>query len=274
MMALPMFLPITQEKVSDAVMRQIESLILEGVLRPGDRLPPERELAKTLDVSRPSLRDALLSLEKRGLLVARQGGGTYIADVMRSVFADPIVPLFGKHERATTDLLEFRREVEGMAASYAALRATDSDIEILGSLFAAMEEARLSGDAKREAELDVEFHSAIVDAGHNVVLIQTLRSIYALLRQGVFHNRQLLYESPGARDQLLAQHRAIYDAIIARDPEAARAAAEAHMVYVSAEREKLETVTAREVTSQRRLVQLNRSRAAEQQGRQESRKTG
>ncbi|MEM7430027.1 MAG: GntR family transcriptional regulator [Pseudomonadota bacterium] len=67
-----MFQPISQEKVSDAVVRQIESLILDGVLRPGDKLPPERELAKTLDVSRPSLRDALLELETGGLLVARQ----------------------------------------------------------------------------------------------------------------------------------------------------------------------------------------------------------
>lgn len=70
-MAQSMFQPISQEKVSDAVVRQIESLILDGVLRPGDKLPPERELAKTLDVSRPSLRDALLELETGGLLVAR-----------------------------------------------------------------------------------------------------------------------------------------------------------------------------------------------------------
>ena len=255
------------------MVRQIESLILEGVLRPGDRLPPERELAKTLDVSRPSLRDALLELEGRGLLIARQGGGTFVADVMRSVFAEPIVPLFGKHGKATTDLLEFRREIEGIAAGHAAERATDADRDILCRIFSAMEDAHVNADADREAELDVEFHSAIVDAGHNIVLIQTLRSIYALLREGVFDNRQLLYESPGGRDELLSQHRDIYSSIVSGDPIAARAAAEAHVDYVSAAREKLETATRREATSLRRLEQINRTMGTEQRDRRQRRKT-
>ena len=268
-----MFQPITQEKVSDAVIRQIESLILEGVLRPGDRLPPERELAKSLDVSRPSLRDALLELESRGLLVARQGGGTFVADVMRSLFAEPIIPLFAKHAQATTDLLEFRRETEGIAAGHAAERATDADRDILSRIFSAMETAHVEANATREAELDVEFHSAIVDAAHNIVLIQTLRSIYALLREGVFHNRQLLYERPGGRDQLLAQHRKIYEAIVAGDAAGARAAAEAHVDFVAAEREKLETASQREATSLRRLEQLNRTAGTEQRDRRQRRKT-
>lgn len=268
-----MFQPISQEKVSDAVVRQIESLILEGVLRPGNRLPPERELAKTLDVSRPSLRDALLELEGRGLLIARQGGGTFVADVMRSVFAEPIVPLFGKHSKATTDLLEFRREVEGIAASRAAERATDADRDILSRIFGAMEAAHVDADAVREAELDVEFHSAIVDAGHNIVLIQTLRSIYALLREGVFHNRAVLYDRSGGRDQLLSQHRNIFTAILSGDAAAARAAAEAHVDFVSAEREKLETASQREATSLRRLEQLNRTAQAEHKERRQRRKT-
>lgn len=255
---MAMFQRIEQVKVSDAVVRQIEALILEGVLKPGDKLPPERELAKTLEVSRPSLRDALIELEERRLLTARQGGGTYVADVMGSVFAEPIVPLFGKHEKATADYLEFRQQVEGIAAGYAAERATAADRAILHKLFCAMEAAHDRQDAEEEAQLDVEFHSAIVDAGHNIVLIQTLRSIYALLKAGVFHNRKLLYENPGARDRLLEQHRAIYLAVCDGDSEAARLAAEQHITFVIAARETAERAHSRRVTSERRLENMER----------------
>lgn len=245
--------------MSDAVVRQVEALILEGVLKPGDKLPPERELAKTLEVSRPSLRDALNELEQRRLLVARQGGGTYVADVMGSVFAEPIVPLFGKHEKATADYLEFRQQVEGIAAQFAAERATEADRTILTKIFAAMEAAHERQDAEEEAQLDVEFHSAIVDAGHNIVLIQTLRSIYALLKAGVFHNRKLLYENPGARDRLLEQHRAIYEAVLKGDADGAKTAAEQHMTYVIAARETAERAQSRQITSGRRLENIERS---------------
>ncbi|MEM8685751.1 MAG: FCD domain-containing protein [Pseudomonadota bacterium] len=264
-----MFQRIEQVKVSDAVARQIEALILEGVLKPGDKLPPERELAKTLEVSRPSLRDALNELEQRRLLIARQGGGTYVADVMGSVFAEPIVPLFGKHEKATADYLEFRQQVEGIAASYAAQRATPADRTILEGIFGRMEAAHDRQDAEEEARLDVEFHSAIVDAGHNIVLIQTLRSIYALLKAGVFHNRKLLYENPGARDRLLDQHRAIYFAVLNGDAEAAKLAAEQHMTYVIAARDTAERAHSRQITAERRLETVHRTgtkraRAAEE----------
>lgn len=256
---MPMFQRIEQVKVSDAVVRQIEALILEGVLRPGDKLPPERELAKTLEVSRPSLRDALTELEERRLLTARQGGGTYVADVMGSVFAEPIVALFGKHEKATADYLEFRQQVEGIAAAYAAQRATAADRAILQEILGRMEAAHEQQNAELEAQLDVEFHSAIVDAGHNIVLIQTLRSIYALLKAGVFQTRQLLYENPGARDRLLEQHKAIYQAVCRGDADAAKNAAEEHMIFVIAARETAERAQSRQVTSERRLEHMNRS---------------
>ena len=132
------FQRIQHTKIAEAITRQVEELILEGVLRPGDQLPPERELAKTLDVSRPSLRDALTYLEERGLLVARQGGGTYVADVMGPVFSQPILELFTKHDKATSDYLEFRLEIEAISARLAAERATDADRKILKRIFDAM----------------------------------------------------------------------------------------------------------------------------------------
>ena len=85
---------VTPEKISVAVTKQIEQLILRGILRPGERLPSERELSDRLDVSRPSLRDALSDLQERGLLVSRAGSGVFVAEVLGSAFAPALVKLF------------------------------------------------------------------------------------------------------------------------------------------------------------------------------------
>ena len=111
------FSRIEHSRTADEVVQQIESLILEGVLRVGDRLPGERELARQFDVSRPILRDALKSLETRGLLVTRHGGGTQVADVIGQVFTRPVMELIATHRKATADYLEYRREIEGIAAA-------------------------------------------------------------------------------------------------------------------------------------------------------------
>ncbi|MCO4826228.1 MAG: FCD domain-containing protein [Amylibacter sp.] len=267
------FQRIQHTKIAEAIIRQIEELILEGVLRPGDRLPPERELAKTLDVSRPSLREALTSLEERGLLTAHQGGGTFVADVMGPVFSDPILELFGKHDKATADYLEFRLEIESISARLAAERATDADREILTRIFEAMLVAHDLDDPQEEARLDVELHAAIVDASHNIVLIQTLRSIYALLREGVFYNRRRLYENPSGRDTLLEQHRALYECVMAGDGPGAGAAAVNHIHYVASERQLAEVTLSRQDISRRRLEQRQREEAARPSNRKSKRKS-
>ena len=131
-----MFQKIAHDRSADAVVRQIERLILDGVLRPGDRLPPERELAQSVDVSRPILRAALKELEARGLVRARHGEGTYVADVIGTVFERPMVELVRRHQRAIFDYLEFRRDIEGTAAAYAAERATAADLEVRAAIAA------------------------------------------------------------------------------------------------------------------------------------------
>ena len=101
--------------------------------------------------------------------------------------------LVRRHPRALADYLEFRREVEGLASAFAAERATAADIAILDRLLATMEAAHAEGDPAEESRLDVEFHMAIVEAAHNIVLLHTMRSSYQLMAEGVFHNRDRLY---------------------------------------------------------------------------------
>lgn len=226
------FSRIEHSRTADEVVQQIESLILEGVLRTGDRLPGERELARQFEVSRPILRDALKALEGRGLLTTRPGGGTHVADVIGQLFTKPVTDLISMHRKAATDYLEYRREIEAVAAEYAARRATEDDLALLDRVMARMDEAHRTGNFDNEAEIDVEFHHAICECAHNIILLHTLRSCYRLLSEGVFQNRLLVFSVPGAREALLSQHRAIYAAVKAGDPAAARQAAMDHITYV------------------------------------------
>src|SRR5690606_38236977 len=106
------------------------------------------------------------------------------------------------------------------------------DKALLAEIIAAMEAAHKSNDFDKGAQLDVEFHNAIGEAAHNIVLLHTLRSCYQLLKDGVFYNRSLIYSYPGVADMFLAQHRAIHDAVIAGNPQAARDAVQKHIRFV------------------------------------------
>lgn len=226
------FQKVTPEKLSTAVVRQIEQLILRGILRPGERLPSERDLSEMLGVSRPSLRDAVAELQERGLLTARAGAGIFVAEVLGSAFAPALVELFATHDEAVFDYLSFRRDMEGMTAERAAIHGTETDLKVVASVFAKMEAAHQKRNPADEARLDAEFHMAIIEASHNVIMLHMMRSMFELLREGVFYNRQVMFKQRTTRSALLDQHRAINDAIQARDPRAARAAVEAHLDYV------------------------------------------
>jgi GntR family transcriptional regulator, transcriptional repressor for pyruvate dehydrogenase complex len=231
-MSSSLFSNINHDSTADEVIRQIEWLILEGVLRPGDRLPSERNLSADMDVSRPVLREALKSLETRGLTATRHGGGTVIADVISDVFAQPVADLIASHRKALADYLEYRREIESLAAGHAAERATDADKLILKRILAQMHAAHAAGNFTEEARADVEFHNSVSECAHNIILLHTLRSCYKLHMNGVFYNRTLLYGMPGVRASLLTQHEAIADAILSHDPERARGASSDHIRFV------------------------------------------
>lgn len=227
------FQKITAEKLSHAVMRQIEELILQGILRPGDRLPAERELAETMGVSRPSLREALAEMQESGLLIAWAGSGVYVADVLGSAFSPALVRLMSEHERAADDYLSFRRELEGMAAQRVATLAGDEDLAVIDQSYRRMAEAHDKADPEREAALDAAFHMAIVEAGHNIVALHMMRSMNDLLQQGVLYNRTRIFTLPDNRNRLLQQHGQINDALQRRDGPGARAMVEAHLDFIA-----------------------------------------
>lgn len=226
------FQKIQSEKLAQSVVKQVELLILRGILRPGERLPAERDLAERMGVSRPSLREAIGELSEKGLLETRAGAGVYVADVLGSAFSPALVKLFGEHDEAVFDYIAFRRDMEGLAAQRAATVGSDTDLRVINTIFEKMEAAHPKRNPSDEARLDAEFHLSIIEASHNVVMLHMMRSMFDLLREGVFYNRSVMFKQRTNRADLLDQHRAINDALQARAPQQAQAAVMAHLTYV------------------------------------------
>lgn len=246
---------IEPEKLSSAVVRQIELLILRGILRPGERLPSERELSEQLGVSRPSLREAISELQAKGLLSSRAGAGIFVADVLGSAFNDSLVTLFATHDEAVFDYITFRRDMEGLAAARACRHGSDTDLKIINTIFQKMEVAHQKRNPADEAQLDADFHMAIIEASHNIIMLHMMRSMFELLRQGVFYNRSIMFKQRTRRDTLLDQHRAINDAVQARDATAAQAAVDHHLTYVEGSLAAQQKSDAHEKVAQKRLEQ-------------------
>ncbi|MCQ0090660.1 FadR/GntR family transcriptional regulator [Roseovarius sp. M141] len=252
---------IENDSVADAVVAQIENLIISGVLRSGQRLPSERELAEQIGVSRPKIRDAIKILEHRGLLRVQHGEGTFVTRLTGTAFAPAMIDLFTRHPAAFGGYLEFRREVEGFAAFVAAHRATEDDIQIIINTLDDMAEALNNADTKLELLSDVQFHGAIVDATHNPMLVHTMASVYELLARGVFLHRSSKYLVDGHGKKLLEQHQKIGNAIINREADAAAAAAEEHINFVEASYKEAQGLDLRTSVSRKRRIVLNAPRS-------------
>lgn len=208
----------------------LERLILDGELKPGDKLPPERELGELLGVSRVSIREALHELESRGLIDRRPGRGTIVvspADRGGAV-GSALGALLersddGDHELAR--IMELRAVIEPPIAALAAIRVTDRDIAQLRRLVEAMEQET---DLERYADLDRAFHQAISQYTHNPLLAR----LTDLIATQIAPSRRRRLQSPERRRSSSAAHRRIFEAIAGHDPAAAETEARDHVVQV------------------------------------------
>jgi GntR family transcriptional repressor for pyruvate dehydrogenase complex len=226
------FQKIPAKKLSQSVVHQIELLILRGILLPGERLPSERDLATKMGVSRPSLRQAISELQERGLLTCKAGAGVFVAEVLGSAFSEGLVKLFARHREAVFDYIDFRRDLETLAAERAARLGSDTDRLVIDTVFNRMQVAHQKSNPSDEARLDADFHMAIAQASNNIIMLHMMRSMYHLLREGVFYNRQIMFAQKTTRAVLLDQHRTINETIQARDADAARVAVHAHLDFI------------------------------------------
>ncbi|EKT64795.1 pyruvate dehydrogenase complex transcriptional repressor PdhR [Providencia burhodogranariea] len=223
---------IRQPKLSDVIEQRLEHLIFEGTLRPGEKLPPERELARQFDVSRPSVREAIQTLEAKGLLSRRQGGGTFVQKQMWQSFSDPLAELLAGNPESQFDLLETRHALEGIAAYYAALRGTDEDLERIRQSYELIKSAQQTSDIDTESDAVLQYQLIVTEAAHNVVILHLLRCMVPMLEQNIRQNFEFLYTRKEMYNAV-SEHRAqIFSAIMAREPEKAREASHRHLAFI------------------------------------------
>lgn len=223
-----LFKKIPQRKVSDRVCDQIQTLIADGRLSPGERLPSERELTALFDVSRSSVREAILKLECLGFVEQRHGEGTFIKSVTDAPLAQAGEALAGK-EDFLFDLMEIRNVLETWAAAHAAERAGPEEIAEMREIIDAMAAAR--EQRARGHEMNFRLHFLISRASRNGFLLHIMETISDWIKRVTHAVYADLYDDRAVYDQLLGQHRNIVEAIAARDPEAASEAMAEHLRF-------------------------------------------
>lgn len=227
---------IAVQRLSDTIAHELERRILEGALKPGDRLQPERELAADLGVSRPSLREAIQKLVSKGLLHSRQGGGTFVTDRLDAGFTDPWGEMLRQHPNIQVDLLEFRRMLESEAAGLAARRATDADLQRIGEAYQRLEDLFAQGPSaavfEEQVGADLGFHQAIAEAAHNVMIGHLTASLFRVTHDHIDRNLRHLRRMEDDWQELRRQHAAIWEGLKARNPVAAQAAVQRHIAFV------------------------------------------
>ncbi len=217
----------------DQVTAHLEQAVLEGRYAPGKRLPSERMLSESLGVSRATVREAVGSLVSRGWLARRQGDGTYVVEQSDRRMAEIWLDMAQRHPMLQGDLVEFRAMLESRAAELAALRHDAADRVRLEAALVDVDKAYAGSERREQIRSDVAFHRAIADATHNPVFSYLIASLLALLHDHVQLSLAGLEPQSRTAQQLRVQHRALLDAILARDAERARRAASGHIDFVA-----------------------------------------
>lgn len=215
---------VKRPKLSTEILSRLQRGIRDGELRPGDQLPPERELAESLGVSRNSVREALRALEVLGVVEVRHGEGTFVRIPDISTLLGPVFDVLVTKQDFVLEVLEFRRMIEPAICRLAATNATEADLQHLREILAQQEERVLR--EKPVVDVDMEFHRSIAMATHNSIIGNTLELISTLFQQF----RDVWGEGRPARST--DSHRKVLDAIARRDGEGAARAMDLHLGQV------------------------------------------
>ncbi len=211
--------PLLAEKVADRMRQEIA----DGAFKAGDRLPTEREMSGSYGVSRAIVREAMGRLKQDGIVVTRQGSGAFVADSGAPTLRMHVVPSDADDLRAVVELLS---AVRSAASAHAAERRTPAQLAAITRWYKAI--GRAIRDGQPGEEEDIGFHRAIIDAADNPLFIQILEFLDGRMRNFVRTARSNSRHR-GLTEQVQAEHLVMLEAIAARDPEAARAAAERHL---------------------------------------------
>lgn len=211
---------IRKKSIPEEIILELQNLIDAGHLKPGSRLPGEREFAKMLNVSRPSLREALRTLSLLGIIENRPGSGTYLAASTANSPIEPFSIILSIKEGVILEIFEARESLEGTAAELAAQRHNDADLR---NMKKALEKMRSSlSDPKKYSRAELQFHQAILKAGKNRIIADLMEKVYKLLynTRNMVRRNQSDPQSYTAKD--FHNHEVIFAYIKARDKRMAR----------------------------------------------------
>ncbi len=222
-----MYKIVRSSRLYEQIVQQVEDSIVKGVLKPGDQLPPERELAQQFGVSRTAVREAVKALREKGLVEAYPGRGTFITDGTSYAIRQSLDRMIkiGQTE-GSGYLVEVREILEPEIAALAATRADDENLAAMREAVAVMDAARQDSDAFIEADLD--FHLALAEAAANPLILTLIDSIVGLLRE----QRTRIFLVEGGPDRGQYHHKRVLEAVEHRDPIGAREAMKAHLRQV------------------------------------------
>ena len=220
---------IRREVLSSSLVKEIQRRISTHEFRPGDKLPPQDELAAMFGVSRTALREALKQLALMGLVEMKHGKGTFIGSSTPSQLLESLSPLLLMDRETTFELLEARLFIESALASLAAKKAIPKDIAELGTLVQGMKKDLNQGDIEAFSEKDLEFHLLIANASRNRVLTRILQTIRDMLHQFIGEALTLI---PGMAKSALNYHGKILQAIEQHDVQGAENHMRNHILHI------------------------------------------
>lgn len=222
-----MFTPIKQRKISDIVVEQIQNIIAEGQLKPGDKLPGERKIAEELGVSRPPVRDAIKQLIFSGFLETK-GNATYIKAMTQSLIPNPLKMRVEQSIQAYQELSEIRELLECWAAAKAAQNRTTQQLKHLQQI---VEEMKTPINKRHITQLDLDFHRTVAEMVGNTIYLHQISAIAEIMIPIVSQYREKILTSEEQLELLYGHHRAIYEGIRDQAPEKARSAMEEHIHF-------------------------------------------
>ncbi len=228
-----MFKPIRRKRLYVEVLEQIQQLLAEGTLKPGDRLTSERELANRLGVSRSSIREALSALDLMGILESRPGEGTFVRAEPAEEVYKPLALMLLLEKKNNYDVLEIRKILEAESAFLAAERAKKENLEKMEKCLFEMEKDIELGTVREEP--NAMFHLFVAESTQNKVMEKLMHAVIDLVVFSMKASREKMLRKPGNREKLYTQHQEIYRAIAARDPVAARNKMCEHLTFITYE---------------------------------------
>lgn len=232
----PIFGKIKLERLSEKVAFQLKQAIAESVFKVGERLPSERDLARQMGVSRPSVREAIQQLELQGILETVHGGGSIVRNIAEQEIQKPMEILLGHDKRKVVELTEVRALMETWAARRAAENRNEEDLQRMQGYLEEMERDLERGHIR--PEIDIQFHTEIAAASHNTIFLHVISSIYQLISYSIRLHREEVFTSQAEQQKIFNHHLRVFKAIQKQDARAAESAMNEHLQFVVKELKK------------------------------------